>query len=126
VLQEWDRYWSTINGNGTIVWGPDPELTDLGIKQAEAANAMWREHTKLGLPTPDVIYTSPFRRSIHTSIITFNGWFHPDGTEPGTEASKSVLTIVIEVRLIYFFQFLKGLIIDTRISTKQVESIPAI
>lgn len=95
--QEWDQYWSKLNGNGTIVWGPDPELTTLGIKQAEAANAMWREHTKLGLPAPDVIYTSPFRRSIQTSIITLNGWFYPDGGEHGTEASKSVNRIVIEV-----------------------------
>jgi bisphosphoglycerate-dependent phosphoglycerate mutase len=97
VPQEWERYWARINGNDTIVWGPDPDLTALGIEQAEAANAMWREHTKLGLPTPDVIYTSPFRRSIKTSIITFNRWFYPDGDEHGNEASKSVRRIVIEV-----------------------------
>lgn len=63
---------------------------------------MWREQIKIGLPTPDVIYTSPFRRAIHTSIITFNGWFYPSGDEPGIEASKSVKRIVIEVSSIWY------------------------
>lgn len=39
--QLWDDYWSHLNTDGKIVWGPDPELTELGIEQAKDNNIAW-------------------------------------------------------------------------------------
>lgn len=55
------------------------------------------EQTKIGIPTPDVIYTSPFRRAIDTMVITFKGWFNPEDDGTRSDASKTVAKIVLEV-----------------------------
>lgn len=93
---EWDRHWSKLNGDGELVWGPDAELTPLGIQQADEINAMWIEETKRGIPTPDVLYMSPLRRAIHTGVLSFDGWFYPNNTDPGMEASNAVARLVLE------------------------------
>jgi hypothetical protein len=72
-------------------------LTPLGVEQALAINKMWRDQLPNGIPVPDVMYISPFRRAIMTEEITFQGWFYANETEPGMEIAKSVIRIVIEV-----------------------------
>lgn len=75
----WDSYWSHLNTDGKIVWGPDPELTELGIQQAKDNNVAWKgeitnnknENPKLIVPTR--FYSSPFRRSVDTLINTWEG-----------------------------------------------------
>jgi hypothetical protein len=80
------------------VWGPDAKLTPLGIEQAQNVSKMWKEERANEMPLPDMFYMSPFRRALHTSMITFNGWFFPDGDEPGNPASQGVGRIILEVR----------------------------
>jgi hypothetical protein len=72
-------------------------LTPLGIEQALAINKMWRDQLPKGIPTPDVMYISPFRRTIMTEDITFRGWFYADETEPGMDIARSVVRIANEV-----------------------------
>ncbi|CAG7854595.1 SubName: Full=Related to PMU1-high copy suppressor of ts tps2 mutant phenotype {ECO:0000313/EMBL:CCA68671.1} [Serendipita indica DSM 11827] len=79
---EWDRHWSKLNGDGEL--------------QADEINAMWIEETKRGIPTPDVLYMSPLRRAIHTGVLSFDGWFYPNNTDPGMEASNAVARLVLE------------------------------
>ncbi|PVF96751.1 phosphoglycerate mutase-like protein [Serendipita vermifera] len=94
--QAWDDYWSKLNGDGELVWGPDAELTPLGIEQAQNVSRMWKEEQANEMPLPDMMYLSPFRRALHTDMITFNGWFFQDGDQPGLEASQGVGRIVLE------------------------------
>ena len=51
----------------------DPDLTDIGIRQAMDAHAAWDAETKLeiGIPLPEKQYCSPMTRAMHTHIITF-------------------------------------------------------
>ncbi|RCK64516.1 hypothetical protein Cantr_00376 [Candida viswanathii] len=75
----WDAYWSHLATDGKIVWGPDPELTELGIQQAKDNNAAWKReitnnsegNEKLIVPTK--FFLSPFRRSVDTMIYTWEG-----------------------------------------------------
>ncbi|KAF5327717.1 hypothetical protein D9619_004678 [Psilocybe cf. subviscida] len=69
----WDEYWARLNGNGSIIWGPDAELTDQGKKQAQGLQRALREEMKAGLPVPHRHYCSPLRRAIHTCEIMFEG-----------------------------------------------------
>lgn len=70
----WNDYWSKINGDGELVWGPDPELTHLGVSQAIENHDQWeielRDESKI---LPHKWYSSPFTRSIDTLIGTWNG-----------------------------------------------------
>ncbi|KDQ16131.1 hypothetical protein BOTBODRAFT_65050 [Botryobasidium botryosum FD-172 SS1] len=66
----WDDYWRKLNGDGNIVWGPDPKLTELGISQAEVAHAAWKTEIPYGIPLPS-LYSSPFSRAASTLEITF-------------------------------------------------------
>ncbi|KAH8834772.1 histidine phosphatase superfamily [Flagelloscypha sp. PMI_526] len=75
--EAWDDYWSKLNGNGTITWGPDAELTDLGKVQAEAARALYNDElTNASLPIPSHFYTSPLTRAMDTHDITFQDIEH--------------------------------------------------
>ncbi|RDB24444.1 hypothetical protein Hypma_008411 [Hypsizygus marmoreus] len=67
----WDDYWSKLNGDGEITWGPDAELTSKGKDQALAATAAWRTELAAGIPLPGRFYTSPLTRSLDTCKITF-------------------------------------------------------
>lgn len=64
---------SKKNGDGEIVWGPDPELTDLGERQAADARAAWVVEKEAGIPIPQKFYCSPLTRALRTNVITFAG-----------------------------------------------------
>lgn len=59
-------YWSKLNGDEDITWGPDPELTAVGVAQAAAARQLWEAELKYGLPLPTKHYASPMRRALQT------------------------------------------------------------
>lgn len=67
----WNEYWSKLTGDGEIVWGPDPELTQLGIDQATRNNQEWKVQLDQGAPKPTKFYSSPLSRSIDTLIKTW-------------------------------------------------------
>ncbi|KAL0960422.1 hypothetical protein HGRIS_005465 [Hohenbuehelia grisea] len=69
----WDAYWSKLDGDGVLVWGPDAELTDLGKGQAQAAGQAWKTELAAGIPLPGKFYCSPLTRALSTSQITFDG-----------------------------------------------------
>lgn len=69
----WNEYWLKLNGDGEIVWGPDPELTELGLAQAADNNYQIKVELKDGLIVPHRFYLSPFRRSVDTLIGTWHG-----------------------------------------------------
>ncbi|KAF7314061.1 F-box domain-containing protein [Mycena chlorophos] len=75
----WDDHWAKLDGDGELVWGPDPELTSLGKEQALAAKAMWKTELAQGLPLPESLYCSPMTRAMQTQQITFEG---VDGLKP--------------------------------------------
>ncbi|KAG7665707.1 uncharacterized protein J8A68_000727 [[Candida] subhashii] len=74
----WNEYWSKLNGDGEIVWGPDALLTDLGISQAKDNNQTWKseqinnESKNKDLIIPTRFYVSPLSRSIDTLYHTWN------------------------------------------------------
>lgn len=70
--KEWNNYWSKENGDGELIWGPDPELTTLGKEQAKAAHDAWKQECKFNIPIPGKLYCSPLTRAIHTNKITFD------------------------------------------------------
>ncbi|KAK6459710.1 phosphoglycerate mutase [Scheffersomyces xylosifermentans] len=73
----WNEYWSKLNGDGEIVWGPDPLLTELGISQAQENAAVWKQELsnnksgKTDLILPTKWFVSPLSRSIDTLINTW-------------------------------------------------------
>ncbi|KIM49773.1 hypothetical protein M413DRAFT_438906 [Hebeloma cylindrosporum] len=69
--QAWDDYWSKLNGDDKIVWGPDPLLTPTGKDQAHAIQHAWSTETSFGLPPPHRRYCSPLSRALDTSDIIF-------------------------------------------------------
>jgi len=66
-------YWSKLNGDGEIVWGPDPKLTTLGEEQAQSVNREWKIESKYGLSVPPTRLVSPMTRAMQTCRLTFNG-----------------------------------------------------
>lgn len=78
---EWNRKWHNMTGDGEIVWGPDPMLTDLGINQAKENNAAWKKQIADGAPVPSKFYVSPLQRSCHTLVYTWDG-IKPLETQP--------------------------------------------
>ncbi|KAF8887452.1 phosphoglycerate mutase [Gymnopilus junonius] len=71
----WDDHWSKLNGDGEIIWGPDPLLTPLGKDQAEAIGREWAKEAAAGLPPPHRRYCSPLSRALDTCDIMFDGAF---------------------------------------------------
>ncbi|ODV94658.1 hypothetical protein PACTADRAFT_44199 [Pachysolen tannophilus NRRL Y-2460] len=69
--KDWDDHWSKIEGDGEIIWGPDPFLTELGINQAKENNRAWKEQISKGAPIPSAFYSSPFTRSASTLVNTW-------------------------------------------------------
>ncbi|KAF9459982.1 phosphoglycerate mutase-like protein [Collybia nuda] len=69
----WPEYWARLNGDGEIVWGPDPELTAIGISQAVTVNDEWKAEFPFGIPLPEKLYTSPLTRAMKTCEVTFEG-----------------------------------------------------
>lgn len=60
----------------------DAELTDLGIAQAQAANAGWKTQLKDNIPLPQRLYSSPMRRSASTLDITWKDILLNKGVKP--------------------------------------------
>ncbi|KAF9034323.1 phosphoglycerate mutase [Panaeolus papilionaceus] len=73
--EAWDDYWSKLNGDGEIVWGPDPQLTPLGISQAEDIQRVMLQESKEGLEKPQKRYCSPLTRAMHTCRTMYGGVF---------------------------------------------------
>lgn len=69
--QAWNDYWSKINGDGEIVWGPDPELTELGQNQARENYKQWQVELENGCQLPTSWFVSPLSRSIDTLSLTW-------------------------------------------------------
>lgn len=71
----WDDYWSKLNGDGNMTWGPDALLTDLGKQQATLAHNTWvTERSKRDpVPLPTKLFSSPMSRAASTLDITFTG-----------------------------------------------------
>ncbi|KAG8843913.1 hypothetical protein FRB96_003696 [Tulasnella sp. 330] len=70
--EEWGTKWGMLNGDGTLIWGPDAELSPVGIAQARAANALWKKEIAAGMPLPTQLYSSPFVRAAKTCKVTFD------------------------------------------------------
>lgn len=85
-------YYSKLNGDDEMTWGPDPVLTALGAQQAETARTAWIKEIMKGMPTPQRYYASPLHRALSTWQITFGS----DETFP--EDTRTVM--VFEVDLI--------------------------
>lgn len=77
----WELTWHNKITDGEFVIGPDPELTPLGITQAEANHTMWKKELELGAPMPSKFYVSPLQRSSKTLVITWKG-LKPDSIRP--------------------------------------------
>jgi len=67
----WNDYWSKLDGDGTLVWGPDALLTPLGVQQAEAVHDKWLSEITSEIPVPTVFYSSPLTRASRTLEITW-------------------------------------------------------
>ncbi|KAF8693835.1 hypothetical protein AX14_002251 [Amanita brunnescens Koide BX004] len=75
--KEWDEHWSKLNTDGEIRWGPDAELTPLGIDQAADARSAWKEELAFDAPLPDKMYCSPLTRALRTHQITYQDHIPP-------------------------------------------------
>ncbi|KAK7062789.1 putative phosphoglycerate mutase pmu1 [Paramarasmius palmivorus] len=69
--EAWDDYWSKLDGDGELVWGPDAELTPLGEDQARAVNQAWKTELAFNIPLPKRRYSSPMTRALNTYLLTF-------------------------------------------------------
>lgn len=68
---EWHLKWSRLNSDDEISWGPDADLTELGIEQAWENHRAWKTQLMNGAPWPSRFYVSPLTRSIRTHNITW-------------------------------------------------------
>jgi len=61
-----------MNGNENMTWGPDPQLTALGMQQAEVYNTRWKALLQQNAVTlPQSYYSSPLLRAAHTLHIIY-------------------------------------------------------
>lgn len=85
-----------LTGDGTMTWGPDPELTPLGEDQARSIHAAWLAQLqaaaagKDAAPLPTRLFSSPFKRSSRTLQLTYEGILLPAGTVPPGSNVKPV------------------------------------
>ena len=86
----WNARWAREYGDGVMTWGPDPELTDEGVEQAEQARAMWRATLQEGAPLPERLFCSPLRRALDTQIRTWRGLLSSDGSMPAVHVSDGL------------------------------------
>jgi len=72
--QRWcDEYAKLYFADG-MVWGPDPELTPLGLAQAADVAAAWAAEIRDGgarAVLPRVLWTSPLKRAAMTLAISY-------------------------------------------------------
>lgn len=69
--EEWITKWRFLGTDGELTWGPDADLTELGINQAKENNKVWKDQVTKGAPIPSQFYVSPLKRSCHTLIHTW-------------------------------------------------------
>ncbi|KAI5950874.1 PMU2 [Candida jiufengensis] len=70
--EEWFAKWRFIGYDGEYTYGPDADLTEIGMEQAKENNIAWKKQLELGCPYPDSFYVSPLQRSIKTFNITWS------------------------------------------------------
>lgn len=79
VMAHYGREWWEKEGmnaqysNDEYTWGPDPELTELGVEQARDAHKAWKAQLESSdpVPMPQAFYVSPFSRACDTLAITW-------------------------------------------------------
>ncbi|CAK9436472.1 uncharacterized protein LODBEIA_P10300 [Lodderomyces beijingensis] len=69
---EWYEKWRFLGTDGEITWGPDADLTELGVDQAWENHHAWRHQLSRGAPWPRSFYVSPLQRAIKTHNITWD------------------------------------------------------
>lgn len=71
--EEWFAKWRHLGTDGEMTWGPDANLTDLGLRQAQENNLLWHQQIAKGAPVPALFYVSPLLRSSRTLVETWKG-----------------------------------------------------
>lgn len=71
-LAEWNRYWHAQSTDGELVYAPDPQLSPLGLAQAQENNVAWKDQVSKGAPIPDEFYVLPLQRSCNTLLKTWH------------------------------------------------------
>ena len=69
--QAWDTRWAFLTGDDEITWGPDAELTPLGVSQTQAIRKCWQTEAVYRAPiTKDEMkwYVSPMTRTGQTIL----------------------------------------------------------
>jgi broad specificity phosphatase PhoE len=102
-LEAWDDHYSHLEGAITpdgkeMNWAPDPFLTELGEKQAQLVNNLFKtEITKFNCPIPSKLFSSPFTRSAQTLSITMDGicLYHNDSPKE-LLSSKKINPLIME------------------------------
>lgn len=94
-----ESYWSKLNGDSEITWGPDPLLTPTGIDQAREARAAWKKEIPFGVPVPHRHYASPLKRALDTWKIVFVGDSGQDSEGILSEEERRV--VILEVSSSY-------------------------
>ncbi|AOW06610.1 YALI0F03707p [Yarrowia lipolytica CLIB122] len=97
VMAQYGREWWEKEGmnaqysNGEYTWGPDPELTELGIEQARDAHKAWKQQLESfdPVPMPQAFYVSPFSRACDTLAITWG--FETKHIQPRDEERLHVI-----------------------------------
>ncbi|KAI5968665.1 PMU1 [Candida margitis] len=70
-LDRWNKELHKLGKFGDIEYGPDPQLTPLGMAQAEENHRLWQQELQEGAPIPSKFYVSPLQRSCNTLQITW-------------------------------------------------------
>ncbi|CAK7890883.1 hypothetical protein CAAN1_01S00936 [[Candida] anglica] len=71
--EDWFNKWRLLGTDGELTWGPDANLTPLGVNQAKENNQLWKEQLAKGAPFPTKFIVSPLQRSSHTLVHTWEG-----------------------------------------------------
>ncbi|CCG20856.1 hypothetical protein CORT_0A04680 [Candida orthopsilosis Co 90-125] len=71
-LDRWNKELHKLGKIDGIEYAPDPQLTPLGIAQAEENHRLWQQELKEGAPIPSKFFVSPLQRSCNTLQITWN------------------------------------------------------
>ena len=74
----WNEYWSKINGDGEMTWGPDANLTTESVELAKLNNRLISKELRnnangdSSLIAPQKLYVSPLSRAVDTLFYTWN------------------------------------------------------
>ena len=75
-MKAWNAKWARLSSDGTLTWGPDPPLSDLGFTQADAVCKALQEQVPLGAPiTGEEMrwFVSPMARAVQTFLHSWAG-----------------------------------------------------